>query len=73
MKYKIVSINKGAARKKILSLGLLPNTIVEVIRVAPLGDPMDIKVRGYHISIRENEWKMLTVEPIECCNKGCCD
>lgn len=65
MKYKIVSINKGQARKKMLSLGLLPNTVVEVIRVAPLGDPMDIKARGYHISIRANEWKMLTVVPIE--------
>ena len=72
MKYKILGIAKGAARKKMLTLGLLPGTIVEVIRVAPLGDPMEVLVKGCQISIRESEWKMLTVVEFECCNKGCC-
>jgi ferrous iron transport protein A len=72
MKYKITAISKSAARKKMLSLGLIPGTIVEIIRVAPLGDPMEIKVKGYEISIRESDWKTLTLEEITCCNKGCC-
>jgi ferrous iron transport protein A len=72
MKYKIVTINKSVVRKKMLALGLLPGTIVEVIRVAPLGDPMEVLVRGCQISIRESEWNTLTVTEVECCNKGCC-
>ena len=38
---------------RLMELGLLPGTLVEMVRFAPLGDPIDIKVRGYHLSIRK--------------------
>ena len=40
---------------RLMEMGLLPGTKVEVVRLAPLGDPMDLKVRGYHLSIRKAE------------------
>ena len=40
---------------RLMEMGLLPGTEVKVVRLAPLGDPMDLKVRGYHFSIRKAE------------------
>lgn len=55
MKYIIEGFKeKNSVRKKLLSFGVTPNTIIEVIRVAPLGDPIEIKVRGYMLSLRKN-------------------
>ena len=44
-----------AFRRRLMELGLLPGTRVEVVRVAPLGDPMELSVRGCQISIRREE------------------
>ena len=41
--------------QRLLEMGLIPGTCVEVVRFAPLGDPMDIKIRGYHLSLRLKE------------------
>jgi Fe2+ transport system protein FeoA len=48
---------------RLLEMGLLPGTEVEVVRLAPLGDPMDLKVRGYHLSIRRAEACLVTITP----------
>lgn len=72
MKYQILKVGHGAARKRMLDWGLLPGTVVEVIRVAPLGDPLELLVRGCQITIRETEWKTLTVEPVPIEKKSCC-
>lgn len=48
---------------RLLEMGLLPGTPVEVVRLAPLGDPIDLKVRGYHLSIRKHEAKLITIDP----------
>jgi Fe2+ transport system protein FeoA len=42
-------------------MGVTPGTVVEVERVAPLGDPIDIKVKGYHLSVRRREAADITV------------
>lgn len=42
-------------RQRLLEMGVTAGTIFEVIRFAPLGDPIDIKVRGYHLSLRKHE------------------
>ena len=47
---------------RLLEMGLLPGTVVEVIRLAPLGDPIDLKVRGYHLSIRKHEAEQIQIE-----------
>lgn len=45
----------GGSRKRIVEMGMTPGTLVEVERVAPLGDPIDVKMRGYHLSLRKEE------------------
>ena len=49
---------------RLLEMGLLPGTPVEVVRLAPLGDPMDVRVRGYHLSLRRHEARLVTVERV---------
>lgn len=48
-------------RRRLMELGLVPGTVVEVIRVAPLGDPVQLLVRGCRISIRLSEAAEVTV------------
>lgn len=48
---------------RLLEMGLLPGTPVEVVRLAPLGDPLDVRVRGYHLSLRRHEARLVAVEP----------
>ena len=43
------------ARQRLLEMGMTVGAQIEVVRYAPLGDPVDIKVRGYHLSIRKHE------------------
>lgn len=47
---------------RLLEMGLLPGTTVEVVRRAPLGDPIDLKVRGFHLSIRDHEAERIHVD-----------
>ena len=51
-----------AYRKKLLSMGLTPGTELEVVRVAPMGDPVEVRVRGTSISLRKGEAEALQVE-----------
>ncbi len=47
--------NTGRSRRRLLDMGLVPGTRVEMIKVAPLGDPIEIKAKGYNLSIRKDE------------------
>jgi ferrous iron transport protein A len=51
-----------AFRRRLLEMGLVPGTEVKVITVAPLGDPMQIEVRGGQWSIRRNEAAQIAVD-----------
>jgi ferrous iron transport protein A len=42
-------------RPRLMEMGLLVGTSVELVRFAPLGDPVEIKVRGYHLTLRKHE------------------
>ena len=48
---------------RLLEMGLVPGTAVEVVRLAPLGDPMDLRVRGFHLSVRKEEAARVLVTP----------
>ncbi len=50
-------------RGRLLEMGLLVGTPVELIRFAPLGDPVEIKVRGYHLTLRKHEAEQILVQP----------
>ncbi len=49
---------------KLLLLGLTPGAHIKVIRCAPMGDPIQIQVRGYSLSLRKDEVSIVTVEPV---------
>jgi ferrous iron transport protein A len=49
-------------RKKLLSMGLTPGVRFHVTRVAPMGDPVEIRLRGYRLSLRKDEAGSLRVE-----------
>ena len=51
-----------AYRKKLLSMGLTPGVELEVVRVAPMGDPVEVRVRGTSVSLRKGEAEALQVE-----------
>lgn len=64
---RIVGYDKALRgyKGKLLSMGLTPGTSFTVIRVAPLGDPIEIQVRGFHLSLRKQEADALVVEEID--------
>lgn len=49
-------------RRKLLSMGLTPGAEFQVVRVAPLGDPIEVRVRGTSVSLRKAEAEALQVE-----------
>ena len=51
-----------AYRRKLLSMGLTPGVQFQVLRVAPLGDPVEVRVRGSNLSLRKDEAATLRVE-----------
>ena len=46
---------------RLMEMGLLVGTTVELVRFAPLGDPVEIKVRGYHLTLRKHEAEQILV------------
>ena len=65
-KGKVLKINaRGETNKRIVEMGVTPGTVIEVERVAPLGDPIDIKVKGYHLSLRKEEAQGIEIEVLE--------
>jgi ferrous iron transport protein A len=50
--------------RRLMDLGLVPGTRVSYVRVAPLGDPLEVIVRGTHLSLRRSEAERVHVEPI---------
>lgn len=60
-KKKIVNV-KGPNAPRLLEMGLLPGTPVEIIRSAPLGFPIEIKVRGYLLTLRKEEAECIEIE-----------
>ena len=58
---QVSGFNGQGTPSRLMEMGLLPGTTVEVVRLAPLGDPMDLKVRGYHLSIRKAEAALIRV------------
>lgn len=59
----VVEINlPSASRPRLMEMGLLVGTKVELVRFAPLGDPVEIKVRGYNLTLRKSEAEQILVK-----------
>lgn len=63
---KIIGFDKAgkAYRKRLLAMGLTPGTEFTVTRFAPLGDPVEIKIRGFSLTLRKNEAAILLIEKV---------
>jgi Fe2+ transport system protein FeoA len=60
---KVVRVEgQGANKKRLFDMGITPNTIIKVKKRAPLGDPIEIEVRGYVMGIRKEEANKIIVE-----------
>ena len=60
---KVVKLHgEGATKRRIMDMGLTRGVEVYIRKVAPLGDPVEITVRGYELSIRKNDAEMIEVE-----------
>lgn len=53
---------EGALRCRLLDMGLTPRTLVTLRKVAPMGDPIEIRVRGYELTLRVEEAKKIEVD-----------
>ena len=53
---------EGAVKRRIMDMGLTRHTTVRVRKVAPLGDPIEVTVRNYELSIRKADAEMIEVE-----------
>ncbi|AGA90566.1 Fe2+ transport system protein A [Thioflavicoccus mobilis 8321] len=51
-------------RRKLLSMGLTPGVTLQVVRVAPMGDPVEVRVRGVSVSLRKDEAAALRMEQL---------
>jgi Fe2+ transport system protein FeoA len=66
-KARILAIGQGEKlyRNRLIALGLLPGTEFVVSRIAPLGDPIEIIVRGVSLTLRKSEASILQIEEVE--------
>ncbi|MDD5915977.1 MAG: ferrous iron transport protein A [Clostridiales bacterium] len=62
---KVVRINgEGAVKRRIMDMGITRGVQVHIRKVAPLGDPVELTVRGYELSIRKADADMIEVEQV---------
>lgn len=60
---KVVKLHgEGAVRRRIMDMGITKNVEIFVRKVAPLGDPLELNVRGYELSLRKSDAEMIEVE-----------
>lgn len=55
---------QSSVKKRIRDMGITGGTVVEVVRIAPLGDPIEVKVKGYHLTLRKEEAQDISVKRI---------
>ncbi|WP_243344169.1 ferrous iron transport protein A [Anaerococcus sp. AGMB09787] len=62
---KIVKVSGDMpTKRRLMDMGLTKNTEVNVVKLAPLGDPIELRVRGYDLSIRKDDAKHIGVEEL---------
>lgn len=62
---RVAEIRLQAADKaRLMEMGVLVGTVVELVRFAPLGDPIEIKARGYRLTLRRHEAENVLVQPL---------
>lgn len=52
---------EGPLRLRLLDMGLIPRTRVKLIKIAPMGDPIEIQIRGYELTLRKEDCRNITI------------
>ena len=61
---KVTKVGReGALRLRLLDMGIIPRTRVSIVKVAPLGDPIGIWLRGYELTLRREDAKNIGIQP----------
>ena len=64
-KGKITALGSvGPLKRRLLDMGVLVGELVKVEKVAPMGDPIDVQVKSYHLSLRKSEAEAISVEVV---------
>ncbi len=64
-KGRVLKVNaKGPFKKRLLEMGFITGAEVHVIKYAPLKDPVEYTVKGYHVSLRHEEAEQIDIEPV---------
>ncbi|MFW5708829.1 MAG: FeoA family protein [Chloroflexota bacterium] len=53
---------QGAIRRRLMDMGLVRGSSIEMIKAAPMGDPVEFLIRGYHLSLRKSEAQLVEIE-----------
>lgn len=60
---RIIKISgRGAIRRRLVDMGLTSGAVIDMVKLSPLGDPVEYRLRGYHLSLRKSEAKTIEVE-----------
>ena len=59
-----VGNRRGALKRRLIDMGLTPGTAVKLIKIAPFGDPMELQLRGYELSLRKEDAAQIRVQPV---------
>ena len=60
---RVVKVSgKGAIRRRLVDMGLTTGAEIEMVKLSPLGDPVEYRLRGYHLTLRKSEAKTIQVE-----------
>jgi ferrous iron transport protein A len=57
----VALLGRGATALRLLEMGFVPGVVVELVKEAPMGDPLELSLRGYHMSLRRAEARQIAV------------
>lgn len=53
---------EGPVRRRLIDMGITPDTTIKVVKIAPFGDPMEVNLRGYKLSLRKEDAKKIILQ-----------
>jgi len=63
---KVLTVGgEGILRRRLLEMGITPRTVITVKKVAPMGDPIELMLRGYVLTLRLADAEKIIIEPVE--------
>lgn len=62
---KVIAVTgNNSVTRRLMEMGVVPGVFVKMIKAAPFGDPLEIRVRGYHLAMRRNEAEHIEVQSL---------